>query len=114
MSFVTNTPQGQAHSNSSLWGHILQILHIEHFFGDYEIGVQVLGSVIIPAWAFATMALLFLALKALGILRVSPEDEAAGLDITEHGMHAYPPSLVVESTMSPAGAPIPVSSGDRA
>ena len=34
-------------------------------------------------------------------MRVSPEDEAAGLDITEHGMHAYPPSLVVDSTMSP-------------
>ena len=59
------------------------------------------------------MTALFLLLRALGVLRVSEEDEVAGLDITEHGMHAYPPSLVVDTTIVPAGAPIPVSAGGR-
>jgi len=31
----------------------------------------------------------FYALKAAGILRVSPEEEQRGLDISEHGMEAY-------------------------
>ena len=50
----------------------------------------------------------FFALKALGVLRVSPEEEQAGLDISEHGMHAYPPQLVVDSFV---GSPIPGSGG---
>ncbi len=57
------------------------------------IGVQALGTVVIASWAFITMLLLFLVLRLLGVLRVSAEDEMAGLDITEHGMHGYPPSL---------------------
>ncbi len=57
------------------------------------IGIQVLSTAIIVAWAFVTMFGLFLALKFLGILRVSPEEEQSGLDISEHGMHAYPPAL---------------------
>ena len=61
------------------------------------IGVQALSTAIICAWAFCTMFALFYVLKLLGILRVSPEEEQAGLDISEHGMHAYPPSLVQDS-----------------
>jgi Amt family ammonium transporter len=45
---------------------------------------------VICAWAFFTMLGVFLALKAVGVLRVSAEEEQAGLDISEHGMHAYP------------------------
>ena len=58
-------------------------------FGYGDFGVQLLGTAVICAWAFGTMLLLFTALKAAGILRVSPEDEQAGLDISEHGMTAY-------------------------
>jgi Amt family ammonium transporter len=61
------------------------------------IGVQALSTAIICAWAFCTMFALFSVLKLLGVLRVSPEEEQAGLDISEHGMHAYPPSLVQDS-----------------
>jgi Amt family ammonium transporter len=35
------------------------------------------------------MAILFYILKASNLLRVSPEDEQAGLDLSEHGMQAY-------------------------
>jgi len=67
----------------------------EPLFGRGEfIGVQALSTAIICVWAFGTMYGVFSALKALGILRVSPEEEQAGLDVSEHGMHAYPPGLV--------------------
>lgn len=67
------------------------------------IGVQALSTLIICSWAFVTMLGVFYALKAVGCLRVSPEEEAAGLDVSEHGMHAYPAHLVTESF---AGSPI--------
>jgi len=66
------------------------------------IGVQALSTAIICVWAFCTMFGLFSVLKALGILRVSPEEEQVGLDVSEHGMHAYPPGLI--------GSDYPVSS----
>jgi Amt family ammonium transporter len=61
------------------------------------IGVQAFSTAIICVWAFGTMFALFAALRALGMLRVGPEEERAGLDISEHGMHAYPPAMVQDS-----------------
>ena len=52
-------------------------------------GAQITGVLAISAWAFLTMFALFFVLKAVGFLRVSPEDEERGLDISEHGMSAY-------------------------
>jgi Amt family ammonium transporter len=69
-----------AHGLCGMWGGIATGI-----FGDYNLGVQVLGSVVIPAWAFATMFILFTILKKTGMLRVSREHELAGLDISEHG-----------------------------
>jgi len=51
--------------------------------------VQVKSTAIICVWAFVTMFILFSILKAIGMLRVSAEDEIKGLDIVEHGMPAY-------------------------
>lgn len=50
---------------------------------------QILGTVVVPIWAFATMFILFSVLKAFGMLRVSAEEEVRGLDIGEHGEEAY-------------------------
>jgi Amt family ammonium transporter len=50
---------------------------------------QVVGSIAIPVWAFIAMFLLFSGLKAIGMLRVSKEEELRGLDIGEHGEEAY-------------------------
>lgn len=52
-------------------------------------GTQLKGTAIICAWSFITMLILFSILKATGLLRVSPEEEQQGLDISEHGMAAY-------------------------
>lgn len=58
--------------------------------GTTSFVTQAIGTVTICGWAFVTMLGLFFAMKAAGILRVSPEEEQTGLDISEHGMHAYP------------------------
>lgn len=58
------------------------------------VGVQAIGALAVSAWAFVTMFSLFAILKAVGMLRVSVEEEHAGLDISEHGMHAYPSDAV--------------------
>ncbi|HRX78927.1 MAG TPA: ammonium transporter, partial [Pirellulaceae bacterium] len=71
--------------------------------GGY-IWVQCLSTAIICAWAFGTMICVFYALKAVGFLRVSPEHEQAGLDVSEHGMHAYPAHLVTDSYSSAPGS----------
>jgi Amt family ammonium transporter len=51
--------------------------------------VQLKSTAIVCAWAFATMFIVFMALKAIGMLRVHPEEELRGLDLSEHGMEAY-------------------------
>ena len=53
-----------------------------------------LTMALICDWAFFTMLGVFLALKAVGVLRVSAEEEQTGLNISEHGMHAYPSDVV--------------------
>ena len=51
--------------------------------------LQTKWSLIIPAWAFANLFVLFGILKAIGLLRVTEKEELEGLDIGEHGQHAY-------------------------
>ena len=72
------------HGLCGIWGCIAAGI-----FGGKDLGVQITGSLVIAAWAFGTMFILFSLLKAAGQLRVSAEDEQSGLDISEHGMHAY-------------------------
>jgi Amt family ammonium transporter len=54
-----------------------------------QIGVQALGIVSVFAWVVIAALLLFGALKALKVLRVGPEEELRGLDISEHGVESY-------------------------
>ena len=46
---------------------------------------------IICAATFAIALVIMYALKAIGVLRISPEHELEGLDIVEHGAPAYHP-----------------------
>jgi len=50
---------------------------------------QMIGVLSAFAWAFGLGLVLFFAVKYTVGLRVSPEEELKGLDITEHGMEAY-------------------------
>jgi Amt family ammonium transporter len=101
------------HGLCGIWGGIatgvlgqnLPVVNGETLTRLQYIGVQCLSTAIVAVWAFATMFTLFYVLKLVGILRVSPEDERSGLDISEHGMHAYPPNLVQDSYQGAASAP---------
>lgn len=53
-----------------------------------QFGVQLLGVIVIMAWTVVNCFLLFALLSKLDWLRVSKEDEAAGLDVAEHGVAA--------------------------
>ncbi|HOA51089.1 MAG: hypothetical protein WBH86_12025 [Thermogutta sp.] len=48
--------------------------------------------------------LLFYAIKTTVGLRVKPETELAGLDISEHGILAYPEAFVVDTGMPLGGS----------
>lgn len=54
------------------------------------LGVELIGVIAVGAFAFVTSALVWLALKATVGIRVTAEEEIAGLDIGEHGNMAYP------------------------
>ena len=72
------------HGLCGIWGGIATGI-----FGGHPLVAQIVGSIAIPVWAFVTAFVLFKVIKALGVLRVSPEEEQAGLDLSEHGVGAY-------------------------
>ncbi len=72
------------HGLCGIWGGLAGWI-----FGGAPMVAQIVGSIVYPVWAFVTMFILFSILKALGMLRVSPEEELRGLDIGEHGEEAY-------------------------
>jgi len=79
------------HGVCGVWGcmaiGILPNSHLES--GATSFGIQLTGTLAICGWSFVTMFVLFSVLKGMGILRVSEAEEQKGLDVTEHGMHAY-------------------------
>lgn len=72
------------HGLNGIWGGLATWI-----FGGHPMVAQIVGSIAIPLWGFATMFILFSILKAIGMLRVSRDDEMKGLDISEHEEEAY-------------------------
>jgi Amt family ammonium transporter len=60
---------------------------------------QLVGVLAIGAWCVLTGSALFYGIKSTIGLRVSPHEEALGLDTEEHGARAYPKD-VIGSTVS--------------
>jgi len=54
-----------------------------------QLGVQVLGVVAVAAWTGVGTALLLKLVDVLLGLRVSAEEETAGLDLTQHEERGY-------------------------
>ncbi|MBI1345309.1 ammonium transporter [bacterium] len=73
------------HGVCGVWGGIATGI----FGADKLLGVQIKGSLIIPIFSFVVMLVVFGILKAIGLLRVSKQEEIEGLDIHEHGMPCY-------------------------
>jgi ammonium transporter, Amt family len=65
------------------------------YSGSFEqLGVQAVGVTAAFATVFVLSYATFAAIKATVGLRVSPEDEDAGLDIATHGMYGYPEQFI--------------------
>lgn len=73
--------------------------------GTAQLISQCIGIVAGFAWAFPVSFIIFYVIKITIGLRVTEEEEMAGLDVSEHGMHAYPPGLIEGVGMPPAGVP---------
>ncbi len=74
-----------AHLVAGVWGTLAVGI-----FGSGSLGTQILGILAVGAFVAVTSAIVWLALKfSLGI-RVSEEEEHAGLDTLELGQEAYP------------------------
>ena len=58
--------------------------------GPAQLGVQALGLAAVGAFAFAASFAVLWTLDRLVGIRTEPEVEAAGLDVSEHGMWGYP------------------------
>jgi Amt family ammonium transporter len=70
--------------------------------GGFQVLIaQAIGSATVTIATFASAFVVMYAVNAMGILRVSAEGEAMGLDLHEHGISAYP-EYVISSTPSPA------------
>lgn len=99
------------HTGPGIWGAIAAGLFNEQRFqvragytGEYWglfygggarlLGANVLAIVVYAAWTTVTILPLFAAMKALGILRISSEEELYGNDISKHGGPAYPVDAV--------------------
>ncbi len=63
---------------------------------------QLIGSLIITVATFVSAYAVMSVVNAIGLLRVSPEGEAYGLDLHEHGISAYP-EYVISSIARPTG-----------
>jgi ammonium transporter, Amt family len=80
----------------------------------HQLGAQALGVGVAFACVFVVSYGVFFLIKQTIGLRVAPEEEEAGLDISEHGMYGYPEQFIPQpeystglpSTMG-SGAPIP-------
>jgi len=67
---------------------------------------QCIGSAIVCAATFASAMIMFKALDAVKLLRVTKDDENEGLDISQHGNTAYPEYLVAALASPHAQEPV--------
>ena len=84
--------------------------------GWNQLKFQFFGSLVICVCTFAIALVIMYALKAIGVLRISPEHELEGLDIVEHGAPSFHPEYAymgyspIPSGKS-GGVPIPKGAG---
>jgi Amt family ammonium transporter len=71
----------------------------------HQLGAQALGVAVAFACVFVASYAIFFAIKKTIGLRVSAEEEDAGLDISEHGMYGYPEQFIPQPEYS-TGAPL--------
>ncbi|MDR1308166.1 MAG: ammonium transporter [Treponema sp.] len=65
------------------------VVGLLHGGGLTQLGIQLTGILAVGAWAAVVSLILFLAIKAVFGLRITPKEEAIGLDLSEHKGEAY-------------------------
>jgi Amt family ammonium transporter len=75
------------HLTCGIWGTLA--VGIFSTNPDHSLLIQAYGVLCYGVFTVVCAATLFFGLKATIGLRVSPEEELEGLDLGEHGMHAY-------------------------
>ena len=98
-----------AHGLAGIWGTLacglftLPKLAAYNAVGDgglvytgsfHQLGVQALGVLVVFSGVLVTSYIAFAVIKATYGMRVSEEEELAGLDISEHGMYGYPEQFI--------------------
>jgi Amt family ammonium transporter len=73
------------HGGAGVWAGIATAI----FGANANWTAQIVGTVVYPLFAFIFAFAVFSILKAVRFLRVSPEDEETGLDLSEHGNRGY-------------------------
>ncbi|AQQ52409.1 ammonium transporter [Planococcus lenghuensis] len=73
-----------------------------------QLGVQAIGIVAVIVWVSAAAGLFIFALSRFSSIRVSEEEELAGLDFAEHGSNAYE----LKETLLSGGAAARMGEGD--
>lgn len=77
--------------------------------GFHGFGIQFIGMAITIAWVTVTMTIIFQVIKHTIGLRVSAEEEIAGLDMKEHGLASAYDGFFVQDTMTKAPTPMGTS-----
>src|ERR687893_548035 len=79
--------------------------------GLAQLGVQALGILTCGGFVFLASYAVFALLKATIGLRVKPEDELNGLDISEHGVYGYSEQLIATDYQNGSGGGAPAPEG---
>ncbi len=69
---------------------LLGLLLVPITNGDASFSGQIIGAITIFGWVFATSLIVFFVIKMAMGLRVTEEEEYAGVDASECGLEAYP------------------------
>ncbi len=123
---VIDDPVGalSAHGLAGIWGTLSAGLfasarlapdNVGLFYnGSFEqLGIQAVGVAAAFTFVFSASYGVFWLIKKTYGLRVEPEQEDAGLDITEHGMYGYPEQFIPQSELAGGlgGPPAAAASG---
>ena len=83
--------------------------------GFKQLGIQLMGFAAVAAWTVVAMTIVFFAIKKTIGLRVSAEEEIAGLDSTEHNLpSAYADFMPLSSAALSSAASVATASVEKA